>query len=133
MNRRKAKIIPANQNKLKSMWKAQKSEYIQSTPTKTYRKFNQTTASAKNKIILNRDTWIERDYNPKGNSDTHRLVKKDEKEFTKDTFKLPTYPILRLITNEMPDNDENLKDMDTYLIKSIHEIGIWNNQQFEFL
>lgn len=135
MSKAKPTIIPASQTKLKSMWTAQKEDYMSDKPTKTIKK----PSSPKSKIMLNKHNWIVTDYNNihhlESSTNTNNPNQKStstDKTSTEKSLNI-TYPVLRLITNEVPGENMKFNNMDMCLIKNINEMCVYKDGQFEFI
>lgn len=122
--------IALNQKQIKNLWKTNITDYTDENPTKKRHIFNKPLSSTKGKIVIDESTWIDFDFSKDVATKVHH---KNESNIPKDIFQLSKYPTLRAIKSEMPDqNDENLKDMDLFLIKDIKEGVLWRNSCFEF-
>jgi len=129
-NNAKSRLVSLNQKQMKNLWKTNVADYTSDAPVKKMRIFNKPNYSTKGRIVVDSGTWIEYDYSKDVGTKVHH---KNETNIPRDVFHLPKYPVLRAIRSELPDsNDEDLKDMDLFLIKDIKEGVLWKNNEFEF-
>lgn len=125
----KTTIIPASQSKLKSLWTSPKEDYTSNKPIKPSTKLTKSTKiTSKNKIMLNKDTWVTTDHHGINRVETS---KKEPIEI-KNTPNV-SYPVLRLISDEIPNENIKFNNLDMCLIKNINEICVYKDGQFEFI
>lgn len=101
---------------------------------KKVRIFNQYSSSSKGRIRLDAETWINYDYGR--DYPVIKLHKKGggEEKQKKEEFSLPKYPTLHSIIEEtVPKVEEDqLREMDLFLIKDLNQGLVWKNHNFEF-
>ncbi len=127
-HRHKARIIPADEHKLKSIWKPPSTHSQQPEQSKKLRIFNQNNHLAKGKIIIDHETFVEYDYTQGHHTKLH---KKNINDKPVDKFTLPNYPTLKYITSDIPSDPQNLSDNDFIIVKDIDEILLWNNNELQ--
>lgn len=121
------KSTQVNRNQLKKIWNNKTTDVPVDNVERKVHIFNNITYQTKGKIIIDKNTWVDYDYSKE---------KPTELQFNnivdKETFKLPKYPTLRGIRQDLPETT-TLKDMDFYIIRDINEAILLKNNEFHFI
>jgi len=101
---------------------------------KKVRTFNHYSHSNKGRIRLDPDTWINYDYGREYPVIKLHKKGKGEEEKKKDEFTLGKYPTLHSIIEETtPKVDQDqLREMDLFIIRDLNQGLLWKNKNFEF-